>query len=92
LRSAGALDFVSFCENSDSYFIKHKARGTWNANLESSYLRTLKHVKENIQNFDLGLKWIIFGSNGSHIYQFETGFLLAMEGKHEDPEHPFRKV
>ena len=42
--------------------------------------------------FDSNLKWIIFGKGGTHILQFKGMFLCVALGKHEDPEHPFRKV
>jgi hypothetical protein len=85
-------EFVTFPEDAASYFLKHKSRGSWNADLEEPYASTVTQLQENIKDFDLGLKWIIFGHAGSHIYQFETGFLFSMEGRHEDPEHPLRKV
>jgi hypothetical protein len=92
LESSQPCEFVTFPEDAASYFVKHKSRGSWNADLEEPYISTYTQLQENIKNFDLGLKWIIFGHAGSHIYQLETGFLFSMEGRHEDPEHPLRKV
>jgi Cu2+-containing amine oxidase len=89
---SGSCEFVTFPEDAGSYFIKHQSRGRWNADLESIYHRTVTELREHVNNFDLGLKWIIFGKGGTHIYQFEKGLVVNTEGNHEDPEHPFRKV
>lgn len=85
--------FVSFpdCEE-DQYFIKRSTRGSWNSYLSQSYIDMVTVLREQVQHFDLGLQHIIFGKGGTHIYQFETGFIMNFEGNHEDPNHIFRQV
>lgn len=85
-------EFATFSQDPDSYFIKHKSRGSWSAHFEEPHISAIVQLRENMKHFDLGLKWIIFGYGGTHIYQFETGFMLYAQGRHEDPEHPLCKV
>ena len=39
-----------------------------------------------------GLKWIIFGNGGTHIYQFANRFLACLEGEHEDESNVLNRV
>lgn len=92
-RIQSGCEFVSFSDGEESrYFIKHKARGSWNAHLDDLYLNTITQIREQSEGFDAGLQYIIFGKGGTHIYQHENGFALNWEGNHEDPDHPFRQA
>ncbi|KAG6856710.1 hypothetical protein H0H87_001499 [Tephrocybe sp. NHM501043] len=66
--------------------------GHWNVKLPSFYINTIGVLRNAIPNFDLGLKYVIFGKGGTHIYQFETGFLASLEGEHEQEDHPLNQA
>jgi len=67
-------------------------QGHWNASLPSFYINTISALRNNIPNFDAGLKYVIFGKGGTHIYQFETGFLANLEGEHGREDHPLNQA
>ncbi|TFK31763.1 hypothetical protein BDQ12DRAFT_739803 [Crucibulum laeve] len=96
ITQSGA-QFITFPDYDDAstdpwFFIKHKNLGHWNASLPHFYINTLNVIREHVTNFDNALKWIIFGKGGTHIYQFENGFLANLEGPHEDPDHALNQA
>jgi hypothetical protein len=85
-------NYVTFPAETGSYFIKHVNRGGWDADLEQSYINRITEMREEFNDFDLGLTGIIFGKDGSHIYMLETGFYAFLEGEAEHPDHILYKV
>ncbi|KAG6907600.1 hypothetical protein DXG01_008218 [Tephrocybe rancida] len=79
-------------ERNPWFFAKHKSRGHWNVQLPSLYINTIGVLRDAVPNFDLGLKYIIFGKGGTHIYQFETGFMASLEGEHDEEGHPLNQA
>ncbi|KAF8065233.1 hypothetical protein FPV67DRAFT_1501922 [Lyophyllum atratum] len=79
-------------EGDSWFFVKHKNQGHWNASLPAFYVRTIGVLRDNIPNFDAGLKYVIFGKGGTHIYQFEGGFLTSLEGEHSKEDHPLNQA
>jgi hypothetical protein len=88
-----SCEFVTFPDSdAPSYFLKHKNRGAWNCNLQEPYLSAVRELQAGVPDFDIGLKWILFGYGGTHIYQSEAGFLASVQGVHNNENHPLNKV
>lgn len=97
--TASGGGFVTFPESDQPpkcakplYFVGSNTTGTWSCSLPDEYIKAMGILKQNIKNFDVGLKWIIFGKGGTHIYQFANRFLACLEGEHEDESNVLNKV
>ncbi|KAF9037089.1 hypothetical protein BJ165DRAFT_1408494 [Panaeolus papilionaceus] len=74
------------------YFVASKHTGSWTSYLPQRYLDAMAELKHHIPNFDNALKWIIFGKGGTHIYQFANGYLVCLEGEHQNDSHPLNEA
>lgn len=64
--------FVSFTKESSGWFAKHLAKGGWSAEFENGYEENTLSQKEQLPDFDLCLKSMIFGTDGIQIFNYET--------------------
>jgi hypothetical protein len=87
-------DYFSFApsENAEQFFIKHTAQGTWDARLNDLHANRIRSLKEKHNDFDARLKFMFFGPEGTHIIEFNTGFIAEVEGKQDHKDHPLYKV
>ncbi|KII95821.1 hypothetical protein PLICRDRAFT_34775 [Plicaturopsis crispa FD-325 SS-3] len=85
--------FVSFpVEKDPQWFIKLDNRGGWTAHMEQRYIDAANGLRKTVPNFDLGLTGILFGHEGSHIYQFERGFAYHLLGDSAEEDSLLRKT
>ncbi|KAF8515646.1 hypothetical protein JB92DRAFT_2717123 [Gautieria morchelliformis] len=85
-------NYVSFPEESDGFFLKGTKTGAWSAELGDLYVNSIREAQRDIDGFDLGLKRIMFGVGGSHIFCFENGFQAKLQGIHDHPDSALHKV
>lgn len=80
------------------YFINHQPPGHWSLNLPTYYINVIQLLRETFKEsgrgdeFDLRLRWILFGKGRTHVYQFDNGFIHCLEGPHADPKHLLNQV
>ncbi|EIN06412.1 hypothetical protein PUNSTDRAFT_53872 [Punctularia strigosozonata HHB-11173 SS5] len=84
--------FVSFCGDGEGHFLKHVAAGGWDGTFPDNYPHKIFDLRKQFSDFDQGLRGIIFGSGGTHLYSLETGFSAELSGKADDPNHPLYKA
>lgn len=85
-------NYVSFPEELDSHFLKGINPGAWSAELADSYVSSVREAQRDIDGFDLGLKRILFGVGGSHIFCFDNGFQAKLQGVHDQTGDALNKV
>ena len=85
-------NYVSFPEEPDGYFLKGIKTGAWTAELADLYVNSIREGQRDIGGFDLGLKRIMFGVGGSHIFCFDNGFQAKLQGIHDHPDNSLHKV
>ncbi len=83
---------ISWAHDGEGYFVKFRERGSWRLHVPECYPSQVHTFRNQIQNFDLGLKAVLFGYGGTHIYIFERGFAYNLEGAAESEDHPLHKV
>jgi hypothetical protein len=86
------VNYITFPAETGTYFVKHVNRGGWDADLEEPYVKRVAEMRQELNDFDLGLTGIIFGNDGSHIYQLEAGFYAFLEGEADNPDHMLYQV
>jgi hypothetical protein len=84
--------FATFCGDGEGWFVKHVAAGGWDVNVPDNYPHKIFQLRQQFNDFDVGLQSIIFGSEGTHLYGLGTGFVAELNGKADNPEHPLYKV
>ncbi|KAF8588186.1 hypothetical protein K439DRAFT_1335882 [Ramaria rubella] len=85
-------NYVSFPEEPDGHFLKGIKTGAWSAELADLYVNSVREAQRDIDGFDLGLKSIMFGVGGSHIFCFDNGFQAKLQGAHDHPDNALHKV
>ncbi|KAK7044362.1 hypothetical protein R3P38DRAFT_161769 [Favolaschia claudopus] len=88
-------DFVAFPDSDDPgcYFSNGKSQGAWNAFLDQKIIDKLNEVKAGIDDFDQGIKGMIFGKGKTFILMFHAGFVAELDDEEfTDEEHPLIKV
>lgn len=83
---------MSWCDDGKGYFVKLRDVPQWTLNVEDNYPHLLDDLRKEVPDFERGLKAVLFGHRGTHIYIFQRGFYVCFEGPPEDPEHPLNKV
>lgn len=56
------------------------------------YPLQIKKLRASVCDFDIGLKTILFGQGGTHVYVFQRGYVAHLEGTANDEEHPLYKI
>jgi len=90
--SAPPSNYVSFPVEPDGHFLKGITPGAWSAELADIYVNSIREAQRDIDGFDLGLKRILFGVGGSHIFCFDNGFQAKLQGVHDHPDNALHKV
>lgn len=90
--SAPPSNYVAFPEEADGHFLKGITPGAWSAELADIYVNSIREAQRDIDGFDLGLKSILFGVEGSHIFCFDNGFQAKLQGTHDHPDNTLHKV
>lgn len=84
--------FLSWCDDGEGYFLKLRDIPQWTLDVPDDYPQQLIELRKALPNFERGLKAVLFGHGGTHIYIFQRGFWVTLEGPAEDPKHPLYKV
>ncbi|PPQ66829.1 hypothetical protein CVT24_008688 [Panaeolus cyanescens] len=76
------------------YFVASKTTGKWAMLLPDDYMNTIKEIKAHIPSstFDNSVKWILFGTAGTHVYQLTNGYITSLGEQHKDHSHPLVKA
>lgn len=74
------------------YFVKLSPNKEWTADLPDDYHHQIMELRAQFRDFDIGLKTILFGHAGTHVYVFERGYVAHFEGTAEDSKHPLNKA
>jgi hypothetical protein len=71
-----------------------KLRGTdgWTLDVPDNYPLQIMDLRAKVKDFDQGIKTILFGQGGTHIYVFQVGFQAYFEGTAKNIDHPLHKV
>lgn len=83
---------LSWTGDGQGYFAKLSPGKEWTADLPDNYPHQINELRSQFADFDVGLKTILFGHAGTHVYIFEAGFVAHFEGEAEEDEHPLNKA
>lgn len=83
---------ISWSDDGKGYFLKLRGSKQWTLDLPDGYPHQIEELRKSVRDFDLGLKVILFGHAGTHIYIFERGFVAHFEGSARHTDHPLHQV
>ena len=83
---------ITWTDDGKGYFVKLRGREGWTLDVPDEYPLQINELRRQIRDFDLGIKTILFGHAGTHVYVFERGFVAHLEGTADDKDHPLYKV
>ena len=89
---ANRASSISWTGDGKGYFVKLLPSKEWTADLPDDYPHQIVQLRSELQGFDQGLKTILFGEGGTHIYVFERGFSAWFVGSADNPNHPLYKA
>lgn len=84
--------FLSWCDDGKGHFLKLHGIAQWTLDVPDNYPQQLVEIRKALPDFERGLQAVLFGHGGTHIYIFQRGFWVTLEGPAEDPDHPLYKV
>ncbi|GJE90150.1 hypothetical protein PsYK624_062750 [Phanerochaete sordida] len=83
---------LSWTDDGRGYFVKLRGGDGWTMDVPDEYPLQIAQLRRQLSDFDQGIKTILFGQGGTHVYIFERGFVAHFEGTAEDSEHPLNKI
>lgn len=83
---------LSWTADGKGYFARLLPSKEWTADLPDDFPHQINELRASVKNFDIGIKTILFGHGGTHIYVFERGFSAYFAGSAQNTEHSLHKV
>lgn len=84
--------YLSWTDDGRGYFIKIRQSSAWELDVPDEFPLQINELRARFKDFDLGLKAIVFGHEGTHIYAFDNLFVAHLRGNAKESGHPLRKV
>ncbi|KAF8480562.1 hypothetical protein JB92DRAFT_3133173 [Gautieria morchelliformis] len=81
--TAPKSDYISFPAERNGYFAKHMVGYGWSTDLHTMYENAILATRERVgpRTFDTTLRFILFGTRGTYLIVFESGFLAELQGR-----------
>lgn len=92
-NGAGKATYFSWTADGAGYFVKMRNSTAWELDVPDGYPLQINDLRRQFKDFDAGIKAIIFGQGGTHVYVFEAGFVAHFAGPEAHwTNHPLPKV